>query len=191
MLFHCLIQNRASHFWGDGIWKRYAWLLEHTKRHLNTTHPFLLFQELNLPPKAEMIKTAEEDMAEWTRRFKSDAFRVKGALNVWHRSQPNWINCTSCNSICNNNSLSFCEGLVDFQIYCDMLATRIGCNPPLRELFFRKPMIWLKIMFGPFTMHQYRWERKAAYECNVRMKNYFKTAISNWTVAFILGNSFV
>ena len=48
-------------------------------------------------------------------------------------------------------------GLVDFQIYCDMLATRIGCNPPLIELFFKKPSIWLKIMFGPFTMHQYRY----------------------------------
>ena len=49
-------------------------------------------------------------------------------------------------------------GLVDFQIYCDMLATRIGCNPPLLELFFKKPSMWLKIMFGPFTMHQYRYQ---------------------------------
>ena len=191
MLFQCLILKRARHLWGDDIWKRHVGLLGLSKWHLNTTHPFLLFQELSLPPKAEMIKTAEEDMAEWTRRFKSDALRVKGALNAWHRSQPNWFNRTICNSIPNNNSLSFCEGLVDFQIYCDMLATRIGCNPPLRELFFRKPMIWLKIMFGPFTMHQYRWERKAAFECNDTINNYFKTAILNWTVVFILGNSFM
>lgn len=52
-------------------------------------------------------------------------------------------------------------GLVDFQIYCDMLATRIGCNPPLLELFFKKPSMWLKIMFGPFTMHQYRYQPEA------------------------------
>jgi len=48
------------------------------------------------------------------------------------------------------------KGLVDFQLYCDGLAKIIGCMPPLRELFFKKPMVWLKIMFGPFTMHQYR-----------------------------------
>ena len=47
---------------------------------------------------------------------------------------------------------------MDFQIYCDMLATRIGCNPPLLELFCKKPSMWLKIMFGPFTMHQYRYQ---------------------------------
>jgi dimethylaniline monooxygenase (N-oxide forming) len=46
--------------------------------------------------------------------------------------------------------------LVDFQIYCDDLAAQIGCLPPLRELFFKKPAMWYKIMFGPFTMHQYR-----------------------------------
>ena len=48
------------------------------------------------------------------------------------------------------------KGLVDFQLYCDSLAKIIGCLPPLRELFFKKPYIWFKIMFGPFTMHQYR-----------------------------------
>lgn len=48
------------------------------------------------------------------------------------------------------------KGLVDFQVYCDGLAEIIGCLPPLRELFFKYPSAWLKIMFGPFTMHQYR-----------------------------------
>jgi dimethylaniline monooxygenase (N-oxide forming) len=48
------------------------------------------------------------------------------------------------------------RGLVDFQLYCDDLAKIIGCFPPLRELFIRRPKIWWKIMFGPFTMHQYR-----------------------------------
>ena len=33
-----------------------------------------------MPSKEEMVATAEEDMAEWTRRFKSDALRVKGKL---------------------------------------------------------------------------------------------------------------
>lgn len=48
------------------------------------------------------------------------------------------------------------KGLVDFQVYCDGLASIMGVLPPLRELFFRFPSMWLKIMFGPFTMHQYR-----------------------------------
>jgi dimethylaniline monooxygenase (N-oxide forming) len=48
------------------------------------------------------------------------------------------------------------KGLVDYQIYCDGLAKIIGCMPPLVELFFKKPMIWFKVMFGPFTVHQYR-----------------------------------
>ena len=29
------------------------------------------------------------------------------------------------------------------------------CLPPLMKLFLTKPRIWWKIMFGPFTMHQY------------------------------------
>jgi len=48
------------------------------------------------------------------------------------------------------------KGLVDFQLYCDGIANIIGCMPPLRKIFFTKPWLWLKIMFGPFTMHQYR-----------------------------------
>mmetsp|Transcript_10743 Transcript_10743/g.9676 ORF Transcript_10743/g.9676 Transcript_10743/m.9676 type:complete len:565 (+) Transcript_10743:95-1789(+) len=48
------------------------------------------------------------------------------------------------------------KGLVDFQIYCDGIAKTIGVFPPLSKLFFEKPNIWWKIMFGPFTVHQYR-----------------------------------
>eukprot|EP00606_Chrysophyceae_sp_TOSAG23-5_P000682 GSChrysophyteH2.ASY1.ANO1.1653.1 assembled CDS len=48
------------------------------------------------------------------------------------------------------------KGLVDFQLYTDSLADQIGCMPKLRELFFTNISVWCKIMFGPFTMHQYR-----------------------------------
>jgi len=48
------------------------------------------------------------------------------------------------------------KGLVDFQVYTDKLAAKMGCLPPLRKIFFTKPWLWWKIMFGPFTMHQYR-----------------------------------
>jgi len=48
------------------------------------------------------------------------------------------------------------KGLVDFQVYCDDLAGMMGALPPLRKIFFEKPKLWFKIMFGPFTMHQYR-----------------------------------
>jgi dimethylaniline monooxygenase (N-oxide forming) len=46
--------------------------------------------------------------------------------------------------------------LVDFQVYADKLAARIGCLPPLRKLFFTNFRVWFHIMLGPFTMHQYR-----------------------------------
>jgi dimethylaniline monooxygenase (N-oxide forming) len=48
------------------------------------------------------------------------------------------------------------NNIVDFQIYCDSIAEIIGCLPPLFNLFFTKPKVWLHIMFGPFTMNQYR-----------------------------------
>eukprot|EP00595_Chromulina_sp_UTEXLB2642_P002014 CAMPEP_0196761908 /NCGR_PEP_ID=MMETSP1095-20130614/1218_1 /TAXON_ID=96789 ORGANISM="Chromulina nebulosa, Strain UTEXLB2642" /NCGR_SAMPLE_ID=MMETSP1095 /ASSEMBLY_ACC=CAM_ASM_000446 /LENGTH=565 /DNA_ID=CAMNT_0042111989 /DNA_START=75 /DNA_END=1772 /DNA_ORIENTATION=+ len=48
------------------------------------------------------------------------------------------------------------KGLVDFQLYCDGIAKTIGVFPPLSKLFLEKPHLWWKIMFGPFTMHQYR-----------------------------------
>jgi dimethylaniline monooxygenase (N-oxide forming) len=47
-------------------------------------------------------------------------------------------------------------GLVDFQIYLDSLATIMNVMPPLKTLFFSQPWLWYKIMFGPFTTHQYR-----------------------------------
>ncbi|KAG5175302.1 flavin-binding monooxygenase-like subfamily [Tribonema minus] len=48
------------------------------------------------------------------------------------------------------------KGLVDFQIYLDDLARQMGVLPPLRRLFLTRPRVWLKVMFGPFTTHQYR-----------------------------------
>jgi dimethylaniline monooxygenase (N-oxide forming) len=48
------------------------------------------------------------------------------------------------------------KGLVDFQLYCDGIAEIMGVMPPLIILFFTDFFIWFKIMFGPFTMHQYR-----------------------------------
>lgn len=48
------------------------------------------------------------------------------------------------------------KGLVDYQIYCDGLAEMMGVMPPLAELLRTKPLLWLKIMCGPFTVHQYR-----------------------------------
>lgn len=48
------------------------------------------------------------------------------------------------------------KGLVDFQIYLDGMAKLMGCLPPLKKLFFTRPYTWFKLMFGPFTVHQYR-----------------------------------
>ncbi|CAM9408227.1 unnamed protein product [Choristocarpus tenellus] len=48
------------------------------------------------------------------------------------------------------------KGLVDFQVYTDDLASIMGSLPPLKKIFFSKPKLWFSIMFGPFTMHQYR-----------------------------------
>ena len=44
-----------------------------------------------------------------------------------------------------------------YQIYCDMLANIMGVMPPLHELLLTKPFLWLQIMCGPFTVHQYRY----------------------------------
>lgn len=48
------------------------------------------------------------------------------------------------------------KGLVDFQVYCDMMASETGCLPPLWQVFWAKPKLWFKIMFSSFSMHQYR-----------------------------------
>lgn len=42
--------------------------------------------------------------------------------------------------------------------YSCAARTQIGALPPLSKLFFQKPLIWWKIMFSTFTMHQYRLE---------------------------------
>lgn len=47
-------------------------------------------------------------------------------------------------------------GLVDFQLYADDLAKLMGVMPPLGKLFWADIKVWFKIMFGPFSMHQYR-----------------------------------
>ena len=48
------------------------------------------------------------------------------------------------------------KGLVDFQVYCDGIARAIGVFPPLTRLFFTRPWLWAKVLFGPLTTHQYR-----------------------------------
>jgi dimethylaniline monooxygenase (N-oxide forming) len=48
------------------------------------------------------------------------------------------------------------KGLVDFQVYCDGIASAIGVVPPLGRLFFTRPWLWAKVLFGPLTTHQYR-----------------------------------
>jgi dimethylaniline monooxygenase (N-oxide forming) len=55
------------------------------------------------------------------------------------------------------------RGLVDYQVYCDGIATLLGVMPPLRKIFFTKPWLWMKLMFGPFTVHQYRLSGPHAY----------------------------
>jgi dimethylaniline monooxygenase (N-oxide forming) len=46
--------------------------------------------------------------------------------------------------------------LVDYQLYCDDLAKIMGIMPPIYNIFFKDPYLWLKIMLGPLTTHQYR-----------------------------------
>ena len=82
--------------------------------------------ELKLPSPEAMACVAEEDQKNWESRFGYDAKSKR------------------------------VKGLVDFQVYCDGIAQLIGVFPPLRKLFFTRPLTWIKIMFGPFTMHQYR-----------------------------------
>jgi dimethylaniline monooxygenase (N-oxide forming) len=46
--------------------------------------------------------------------------------------------------------------LVDFLPYVTDLARLIGCEPPLRRLFFTQPYLWYKVIFGPLMAAQYR-----------------------------------
>lgn len=48
------------------------------------------------------------------------------------------------------------RSLVDYFHYMDGLAEIIGCKPPLSEYLLSKPLLWLKIMYGPAQATQYR-----------------------------------
>ena len=46
--------------------------------------------------------------------------------------------------------------LTDYLTYLDDMATLIGCQPPLRRLFFTQPRTWYKVVCGPLQVSQYR-----------------------------------
>jgi len=48
------------------------------------------------------------------------------------------------------------RSLVDYHHYMDDLASIIGCAPPLKEYFFKKPKLWMKMYFGPTQATQFR-----------------------------------
>ncbi len=48
------------------------------------------------------------------------------------------------------------KGIIDFQIYLDDLARTMRVMPPISKYALQEPRLWLKLMFGPFTVHQYR-----------------------------------
>lgn len=48
------------------------------------------------------------------------------------------------------------RSLVDYFRYMDGLAEIIGCKPPLLKYFFRHPLLWLHIVYGPTQSTQYR-----------------------------------
>ena len=82
------------------------------------------------------------------------------------------------------------KGLVDFQLYTDGLAKILGVMPPLLYLFFSDPAVWFKIMFGPFTMHQYRlygphanYSRAKSVYSRTPVGDFLETAI---TLAFLI-----
>lgn len=46
--------------------------------------------------------------------------------------------------------------LTDYLRFMEQMAEVIDCQPLLRELFFRDPQTWFKVLFGPITGLQYR-----------------------------------
>lgn len=46
--------------------------------------------------------------------------------------------------------------LVDYLPYLTDMSRLIGCEPPLRWLFFTNPRLWYKVVFGPLMAAQYR-----------------------------------
>jgi len=55
-----------------------------------------------------------------------------------------------------NGAAERIRGLVDYMWYMDSMAEIIGCKPPLRKYFFRHPVLWLQLIYGPSQATQYR-----------------------------------
>ncbi|XP_034438982.1 dimethylaniline monooxygenase [N-oxide-forming] 5-like isoform X2 [Hippoglossus hippoglossus] len=45
---------------------------------------------------------------------------------------------------------------VDYITYMDFMAKEVGVQPNLLALLLRDPVLWLKVVFGPFTPYQFR-----------------------------------
>jgi dimethylaniline monooxygenase (N-oxide forming) len=54
------------------------------------------------------------------------------------------------------NNAERLHSLVDYRIYMDSLAAELGCKPPLLYMFFFKPKLWRKVMYGPLQATQFR-----------------------------------
>ncbi len=71
------------------------------------------------------------------------------------------------------------KGVVDFQIYLDDLARTMGVMPPISKYALQEPRLWFKLMFGPFTVHQYRLVGPGADE-NTAREVYARQPIGNF-----------
>jgi dimethylaniline monooxygenase (N-oxide forming) len=54
------------------------------------------------------------------------------------------------------------RSLVDYHNFMDDLAEVIGCSPPLREYFWRKPRLWMHMVYGPTQASQFRFRGPGA-----------------------------
>jgi len=48
------------------------------------------------------------------------------------------------------------RSLVDYFRYMDDIASLIGCQVPLNRYFWRHPLLWLKLVYGPMQATQFR-----------------------------------
>lgn len=95
-----------------------------------------------IPPCAEM-------QARWTAQV------VSGKVDLPDKATMRKV-AADTKKLYNDLRVSPNQMLIYFPYYLAEIAYEFGANPQGLKLFMKSPKLWLKVMFGPYTSHQYR-----------------------------------
>jgi len=95
-----------------------------------------------IPPCSEMQARWAAQVVSGKVDLPSKEFMMKHAASVKERYKKVRVT---------NNQM-----LVFFPYYLAEIAHQFGANPHMFKIFMTDPKLWLKIMWGPYTSHQYR-----------------------------------